>query len=159
MRLLLGVLVISILLILLLLVKVKEVPSVVAVKPTPYVAPTSVYIPDNENDLFEAVNEWRVQTNRPAYKKSDTACGIASKRVPEIKIDYSHDGFYKYPKAIQTKNPTVMQENILADHYYSDVSLNKWLNSPPHRKALEADYTHSCIKCDSGYCVHIFSYF
>lgn len=157
MRLLLGILVISILLILLLLVKVKEVPSVVAVKPTPYVAPTSVYIPDDENDLFEAVNNWRVQTNRPAYKKSEATCNFASFRAPQLKTDYSHKGFHEHLKDLPEGQ--YFSENILSSYVFPERSLNDWLSSPPHRKALEADYTHSCIKCDSGYCVQIFSYF
>lgn len=157
MRLLLGFLVISILLTLLLLVKVKEVPRVVAVKPTPYVAPTSVYIPDDENDLFEAVNNWRVQTNRPAYKKSEATCNFASFRAPQLKDDYSHKGFHEHLKDLPEDQ--FFSENILSSYVYPERSLNDWLSSPSHRKALEADYTHSCIKCDSGYCVQIFSYF
>lgn len=156
MRLLLGVLVISILSILLLLVKVKEVPHVVAVKPTAYVAPTSVYIPENEDDLFQTVNEWRVQTNRLAYKKSEATCDFASVRAPQLKTDYSHNGFYEHAKNLPKGQ--YFSENIAAGYIYADQTLKGWLASPPHRKALEADYTHSCIKCDSGYCVQIFSY-
>lgn len=155
MRLLLGLLVISVLIILLLLVRLKEVPVVAVEKP--YVAPTSVYIPDDENDLFEAVNNWRISQNLPPYKKSEATCDFAAFRAPQLKTDYSHNGFHEHLKDLP--NGQYFGENILGDHYYSDVSLNKWLNSPSHRKALEADYTHSCIKCDSGYCVHIFSYF
>lgn len=158
MRLLLGVLVISILSILLLLVKVKEVPHVVAIKPTPYVAPTSVYIPDDENDLFEAVNNWRVQTNRPAYKKSEATCDFASKRAPQLKDDYSHNGFHEMIDSLPYAKGTYFSENIAGGFIFADKTLKGWLASPPHRKALEADYTHSCIKCDSGYCVQIFSY-
>lgn len=159
MRLLLGSLAISIVLILLLLVKVKEVPRVVAVKPTPYVAPTSVYIPDDEDDLFQAVNDWRVQTNRLAYKKSAATCDFASKRAPQLKNDYSHNGFHEMIDSLPYEKGTFFSENIAGGFIFADRTLKGWLSSPPHRKALEADYTHSCIKCDSGYCVQIFSYF
>lgn len=158
MRLLLGLLVLSVLFIGLLAVKVRQSPvTSIAQKPT-YIPPTSVpYVPDTEDDLFQAVNKWRVQTNRLAYKKSTATCDFASFRAPQLKTDYSHKGFHEHLKNLP--DGQFFSENLLENFTLKEVAIKAWLNSPFHRKALEADYTHSCIKCDSGYCVQIFSYF
>lgn len=154
MRLLLGTLLISFLIIGLLLLRVRPSVSVVKAVPTPTIT-MAPYIPDDADDLFQTVNEWRIKEGYQPHKKSEFACNVAETRLSETKINWSHDGF-RYDRFCES---CTISENLAKGFIFADRTLNGWLSSPPHRKALEADYTHSCIKCDSGYCVQIFSYF
>lgn len=108
--------------------------------------------------LFQIVNEWRVKEGYQQYEKSEFTCEISNQRLPEIKINFNHAGFSAErfcPKDLDCK----IGENLVEGYNSEEEAFNSWLNSPTHRNNLESDYTHSCIKCDSGYCVHIFSYF
>lgn len=108
--------------------------------------------------LFERVNVWRNTNGYPEYKLSKFACSITEKRLPEIKLNWSHAGFY-YKKYCEN---CYLSENLSKNFYYeADVPLvmDAWLNSPSHLENLKKDYSHGCIECESGFCVHIFSYF
>lgn len=158
MRLLFGTLIISFLFIGYLLFKIQ--PSIPVVKAVP--APTITvppYIPDDADDLFQTVNEWRIKEGYQPYKKSEVACSFALKRLPQVKTDWEagHKGFYELAKSYPSN--TYWGENLAKGFIFTDRTLNGWLNSPLHRENLEKPFTHSCIKCDSGFCVQIFSYF
>ncbi len=157
MRLLLGLLLISFFVIGYLFFKVNSVkPAPVVATQVPTIAPTLA--PINADDLFQIVNEWRFQNDYPAYKKSEFACSVAEKRLPEVKNNWSHDGF-SYEKYCKS---CYLGENLAKGYIDAGTTLHKWLMSPSHKKNLTQDYTHSCIKCDNtheNYCVQIFANF
>lgn len=120
--------------------------------------PTKIDIQLNEEKLFELTNKWRLENSLNSYVKSELLCGFANKRLEEIKLDFSHNGFNSKSQdfLVATKYDSI-GENIAKDYVSEEKTLEGWLNSPSHLKALEADYTDSCIKCGDRYCVHIFA--
>ena len=131
---------------------------------TEYPIPTQAIMPSptpallDADNLFQTVNNWRIEENYQPYIKSDFACNIATIRLPEVKENWSHNGFH----ASRFCTNCWLAENLAQGYFNANQKqqlLDDWLDSPSHRKILELEYTHSCIKCDSGYCVHIFSYF
>lgn len=124
--------------------------------------PTSTPTPSplNADKLFQLVNDWRVQNGYQAYKESEFACNIALKRLPETKINWSHDKFIQDVQAGRYCSTTCYLGENLAKEYISESdTLTAWINSPEHLRNLKASYTHSCIKIDGMYTVQIFSYF
>lgn len=109
------------------------------------------------DNLFQLVNEWRTKEGYQPYVKSEFACKFADLRIPQVKKNWSHEGFTDLH--LQLAPDTWAAENLGKNFSYPSEMLQGWLISPSHRKNLEDSYTHSCIKCDSGYCVHIFTYF
>jgi uncharacterized protein YkwD len=162
MRLLLGLLAISVLLIFFLLVRVRDISVGSLIVPAPINAPstpTPTLVPISGDKLFTIVNEWRQEKDYQPYIKSGKACEIATERVKQVSVTFSHDGFYQKinndPELVKSR----WAENISEGYSFNEQILNAWIASPTHYENLIDSYTHSCIKCDSGYCVHIFSYF
>lgn len=134
----------------------KDLFLIPTVAPTEMPTPT-LPIPFSADRLFQLVNDWRVKEGYQPYIESEFACNVASKRLPEVEVNWSHEGFY-YGRFCKD---CWLAEN-LADsiQYYSEEhTLSSWLKSASHAANLKTPYTHSCIECSSGYCVHIFSYF
>lgn len=139
-------------------------PAYIAVAPTPtvYITPTNSPTPTPVNlssdKLFQLVNEWRAQNGYQAFIYSDFAESIAIRRLPEVKKDWSHNGF-SYEKYCDS---CYLGENLSRGYLTEPEILNAWLNSPSHRENLELPFSHSAIVCDNteeNYCVHIFSFF
>lgn len=161
MRLLLLALTISVIVVLFLFLKVSE-PTAKTIKSKPYVPPTSAPVEYVTGDnVFQVVNEWRIKEGYQPFKESEDTCRIATLRAPQLKSDYSHKGFLELLKKQPSGVPygKYFSENIASNQVFPERYLGSWLSSPLHRKALETNYKYSCIKCDSGYCVQIFSYF
>lgn len=108
----------------------------------------------DEDDLLSAVNTWRSESNFTAYKKSDILCGYATRRVKEIQVNWSHDGFENMPRIDSFQ---ILGENLSKDFYTSNKTLNSWLNSPSHKKNLTENFTYTCIRCENNHCVQIFA--
>lgn len=108
-----------------------------------------------EEQLWNLVQNFKVETSKP-YIKSQELCEIALERSKQVQISYNHDAFkingdYYYERS----GFNYFSENISSYGNPKD-GFQAWLDSPSHREALEADYTHSCIKCSGTYCVQIF---
>lgn len=101
--------------------------------------------------LWDIIQRWRVKNNLKAYIKNENICKIASKRAVELKTDYSHDKFQ------QIEYPSTLSENANYNSQSEQSTLTSWLSSPPHRKALESNYTYSCVATNGIYAVQIFS--
>jgi uncharacterized protein YkwD len=114
----------------------------------------SSYTPVNDSldaeKLTTLVNEWRVKSGFQPYLKNDALCRISEDRVKDGAD--SHKGFvekyYSY-KSVLSENMTISPTN--------NGALTSWLNSTPHRKALEHNYKYSCISTDFVNSVQIFS--
>jgi uncharacterized protein YkwD len=108
-----------------------------------------------DEDYLREINEWRVSKDFPAYKNSEFLCGIADIRVVEVQTNFSHEGF----DADRFNAGGKMGENLIEGAYTPKDALDRWLNSLLHRINLESNYTHSCIRCQNGYCAHILGYY
>ncbi len=110
--------------------------------------------PPSADKLFSLINEWRKSQGLTPYIKDNRLCAIAIDRADDKILD-NHVGFMrKYDTA---QYPYVMQENLVSVEK-EPIMLKGWLNSPPHRAALEKPYLYSCVACDKQ-CVQIFSSF
>lgn len=132
--------------------KIAPTPTVTL---TPTETPIPTPVPLSADKLFQLVNEWRVQNGYQEYKKSDFACSVASKRLPEVKENWSHEGFY-YKRFCQE---CTLSENLAKGQPSEKETLKNWVNSPSHLANLQRTYTHACIVTDGDYFVQIFSYF
>lgn len=107
----------------------------------------------SSDKLWLLIQGWRKSQNLTEFIQDERLCDIANKRSVEIQTTYSHDKFisdysnYKFQ----------LQENIntCTDE---QMCLDKWLNSPPHKKTLQK-WSYSCVKCNNWHCVQIFSNF
>lgn len=142
-----------------------KLPEKTIVQPVPVPSLKPVYTPvaspktpDISADiLFTLVNAWRSENGYLEYKISPTACTFAQTRVKEIQTDFSHDGLYVHAKELPSGS--YISENLSEGFNYAYETMDAWVKSPTHLDNLKKDYTHSCIKCEKGYCVHIFSYY
>jgi uncharacterized protein YkwD len=123
----------------------------------PSITPTAQPELNNIN-LWLAINEWRKSVNLATYTESKLLCDVADIRIKEIQTNFSHDGLFSH-RWCDEKLTCTISENIAAYSPSVNETLQGWLNSPPHRKALESDYSHSCIRTQNGYSVQIFGYY
>lgn len=121
-----------------------EIPTII---PTDFPTPAI-----NGIDIMKLVNEYRLETNRPKLIYSDFLCSIANKRLTEIRTDWSHNGFLKSKYC----DNCTLGENLSKNFLFSDQVMDGWLNSQPHKRILDMNYTHSCIATDGDYIVQIF---
>lgn len=81
---------------------------------------------------------------------SQQLCDSANDRLPEIKTNWSHEGFY-----IERWDMSFNEigENLSRDFDAPQV-VPAWLNSASHKANLDYGYTHHCLVCEDTYCVH-----
>ncbi len=112
----------------------------------------------NEHVLWFRVNEWRTKNGLAPYEKSDVLCELAAPRLSAIKTEFSHAGFERdYQQWFSITGYKALAENLSFRPRDEMQVLTDWLNSPPHREILDADYKYSCIKADESYAVQLFA--
>jgi hypothetical protein len=125
-------------------------------------APVIVEIPPpyklRADVLWETVNDWKVSQKTKPYVLNDSLCEIADKRLRETSVDWSHNKFYDVTDEIYKKTDefTGLGENLARNFQTETSVLTGWLNSPGHRRNLEANYTDSCIATDG---IHVVKFF
>lgn len=108
--------------------------------------------------LWEVVNDWRYREDLPKYQEDPYLCEVAKERAVEIEEDFSHDQFEdSIEERYSSSDFNAFGENLARYFSYEEGVLRSWLDSPPHRKNLEADFTHSCIRVDGPFIVQIFA--
>lgn len=113
--------------------------------------------PIDDNNLWLSLQEWRLKRGLNPYAKSDVLCKFAQTRVKQIKINYSHKGFFSLH---DTQYPAwSLGENIANNWRDSTEMIRAWESSPEHLKNLQADYKYSCVATDGTYAVQIFGNF
>lgn len=123
--------------------------------PSPSRAPIYFESKDIDEDvLWNLVNKHRSLLGLEAFTKDEHLCEIARERAPEIKLEYDspHKGFLERYNGL----PFVLAENGTGGDNPED-ALNRWINSPSHRAALNGSWTYSCIACAGHDCVQIFT--
>jgi len=114
--------------------------------PTPYLF--------TEEGLWRVVNNWKFGNDGYYYKEDKKLCEYADQRILDIQKDFSHNKFLEMKK---TDNFDRVAENLSKDYWgFESEVLQAWLRSTSHKKNLEENFTHSCIKCENSYCVQLF---
>lgn len=112
--------------------------------------------PLDAEKLWSEVNNWRKESGLSEYQKSGGLCAIAEKRVVEVQSVYEHNKFEadyaEYPSRI---SENLNKRNILLAS--EKEVLQGWIDSLPHKKALEKPYIYSCIATKDNFAVQIFS--
>lgn len=109
--------------------------------------------PIKQDVLWSLIQDWRIASERPPYTVDSKLCDYADSRVKEIQNDFDHQKFVDMEKS---DNFTTLSENASKNTNTEKQTLDAWLASHTHRSALEDQYTHSCLRCESNYCVQIF---
>lgn len=110
--------------------------------------------------LMSIVNDWRYSQGLQPYTKDARLCDLASERISEIQLDYSHNGFLK-----REKNRAFgfyyekLGENLAQGYQSPDETLKAWLISPEHLENLSYNYKYSCLKCENTFCAQEFANF
>lgn len=126
--------------------------------------PKPTYRQFDQKLLWYHIQEYKREQGLQPYMTDQTLCEIAESRLPDIKTNFNHDGMSAKAQILyQNSNFNGMGEN-LARFDYTDTEPNEslqlkmWLNSPKHRENLDNPFfTHSCLRCDQNYCVHLFA--
>jgi uncharacterized protein YkwD len=129
-----------------------QVTVIATHEPTPN-NPTSV--PFSSEKLMTLINKWRVSQGLQPYTESTTTCTVAKIRLQETQENWSHDGFVEAHNKYAPQS--YMSENLSRDSSSEQITLQDWILSPSHFDNLKKDYPHSCLKCENGFCVDIFS--
>lgn len=113
--------------------------------------------PLSADKLFNLVNEWRIKNGYASYTKSESLCELANERLPEVRVNWNHDGFF----ARTTQNSNLPKgdygENLAKFTRTEEFTLAAWIQSPEHYKNLTKPFTYSCIETDGKYVVEEFA--
>lgn len=107
----------------------------------------------NEDRLWELVNAWKNENDGYMYQPDDLLCGLATRRLKEIKNNWSHDGFTD----VISNNFQGWGENLAKDQSSEQQVLDEWLNSASHSANLKEKFTSTCIRCEDNHCVQLFA--
>lgn len=118
-----------------------------------------------EYDLWLKIQTYKSATSN-TYTQDPKLCELAGKRVEQMHVEFDHRLFEENSQAFLTEYGLQnIGENLLErpapaifTHLFGNYApLNEWLKSPSHRKNLDdSRFTHSCVKCDTRYCVQMF---
>lgn len=119
----------------------------------PTYIPYPVHQKIDDRVLFDLIQNWRKANLLSTYTEDPALCNFALIRSYEIKQEFSHDGFNRNTNLFGYKT---LAENLAQGFNSEEMYLIGWLNSPGHRQTLELNFTHSCLRCNDGYCAHEF---
>lgn len=107
-------------------------------------------------NVLEYVQEYRISQKKSPYIHSKFLCKIANIRLNEVVTDWSHNKFIA-DRFCESK--CFIGENLSKNGRYADIVVSGWLSSPPHKAALDRNFTHTCIATDGNYVVQIFGFY
>lgn len=128
-------------------------PQVLAVSTSPATVPDN---PGglNADKLFGMVNAYRQSINLPAFQKDERSCSLAASRAPEINNEIATGTMHQ---GLKNRNlPYWNTENIISMNS-EEAALNWWLNDYIHKKAIEGNFTYSCVACSGNACAEEFT--
>lgn len=124
--------------------------------PTELVTPFCVPKPPMDARLvLNQVNTYRGSEGLPAVVENDPTCALASIRSFESISDWSHNNFYSQAEIIESKYfYKEVVENLSTGLTELEV-VPAWINSPTHKKNLDASLTYGCVRCHDENCAFI----
>lgn len=105
--------------------------------------------------ILSKVGNYRVVNGLNTLTRSQSLCMVASTRLSEVKINFSHDGFV----AQRFCDVNCYLGENLARYYKSEQStFEGWMNSPSHNDLmLKPVYRYGCVATNGQYTVLIVS--
>lgn len=104
------------------------------------------YILEEINQIREKEDPWLDRVH-----SSEGTCRFARKRLAEVQVDFSHDGF---KNTSERPFPSYRRagENLAKGYRFYEV-VDAWLESPSHRAILLGEYSELCVEGEKGYWV------
>lgn len=98
--------------------------------------------------LWSLINNYRQEKNLSVLQEEPSLCDFAQKRVEQIAIDWSHDGFNRDSSDPQKVCPKCegLGENLAKSYYTPEEVMQAWLESPTHRANLDYPFDLTCLK-------------
>jgi uncharacterized protein YkwD len=123
---------------------------------TPIPLPTPIEL--NEQKLEDMSNVYRASQNKNQLKHDQLLCDLADTRLPQIKVDFSHDEFVPLTKIYYAKHSELagIGENLAKDFYTEVATFGAWLDSPTHKNNLDSYWETTCVKCEQTTCIQVF---
>jgi uncharacterized protein YkwD len=119
--------------------------------------PTIVPFEADEHKIWLLIQDWRQANGKRQYNENAVLCKYAYQRLEEVKTDWSHDGFWRVSKSAKAESGfTNVGENLAHFMFSNQDYLDNWLASPEHKKNLDNNFTESCLRCSTDYCVQLF---
>ncbi|MCI4667070.1 MAG: CAP domain-containing protein [Bacteroidia bacterium] len=122
-------------------------------------AQEEVSILDIRKGVYKNVNDYRQELRLNRLQAKSGLNKLAQEHAVDMaegRVEFSHKGFDKRYKAAKNyfKRGITMAENIYFSTYPSseiaEGSLNGWIESPPHHKALKGKYSYTGIGVAKG---------
>ena len=98
------------------------------------------------DEILVLINAHRASVNLAPIKKDQqyaSAYAVEHTLYMIKKAQINHDNFNIRTQALKTKGAIKVGENVAFGYSTAESVVNAWLNSPPHRRAIEGNYTHS----------------
>jgi uncharacterized protein YkwD len=102
--------------------------------------------PITKDGLFTKLNKWRTNHGLGVLEESLFLCGVAETRLPEVKRDWSHDGF----TGREFCDNCILGENLAKDMWSEEDVIEAWEKSTTHLEQLSTNYTHGCVETDGN---------
>jgi uncharacterized protein YkwD len=105
--------------------------------------------------MFSLINSHRAELGKPPFQKDDALCSLAKTRSFELHDELFvngnlHSGLYNRNLPYWITEDAKWGSNEAG-------TVNWWLHSPIHRRAIEGDYTYSCGACQGSQCSQLFT--
>ncbi len=126
--------------------------------PTPVPQPSSPILSTpgglNADKLFSMANSYRAERGLPAFQKDERSCQLAAARAPEIAEEVATGTMHS---GLQARNlPYWNTENIISMRTEEE-AFTWWINDDIHRRAIEGNFTYSCVACSGNSCAQEFT--
>lgn len=110
---------------------------------------------NNSDIIFNLINEHRSKIGKPAFQKDEKLCKLAETRSYELHDELFitgglHSGLYNRNLPYWITEDAKYGSNEAG-------TVDWWLHSPIHRKAIEGDYIYSCGACNGTQCSQLFT--
>ena len=98
------------------------------------------------DEILAIINAHRASINLPAILKDQqyaSAYAVEHTLYMIENAQINHDNFNIRTEALKAKGAIKVGENVAFGYTTAESVVSAWLNSPPHRRAIEGNYTHS----------------
>ncbi len=117
-------------------------------------------------NLTNKINQWRLDQHQAAYFTNEELCQFAQTRLLQVQPEtLSHATFYQEAENVfpdsgfKSLGENLAGFSVLNQDNLSQVSkeiFQAWLTSPAHLQNLQANFSHSCLKCNQQICIQVF---
>lgn len=108
----------------------------------------------NSELIFNLINSHRSSIGKAPFQKDDALCSLAQIRSTELSAEFANGSLHS---GLYNRNlPYWITENAKWGSNEAG-TVQWWLNSGVHRRAIEGDYTYSCGACVGNSCVQLFT--